>query len=98
MKFFEQLKLGGKALALAQAVRRALVKIDSAALLRAIAQVLIYEVQDPTPGKGVKKWDLLADWFSDTFPQYAEWIDLLSEVVTAAVDIFKAVQIFRGRQ
>lgn len=96
MKIIEQLRLGSKALALAQAVRRALVKIDASALLRAIAEVLIYEYTDPAPGKGDKKWEKLAEWFSTAFPKHAPWIYLLGDVVDAGVALFKAVQIFRS--
>lgn len=97
MKILEQLRLGGKALALAQAVRRALTKIDAAALLRAVAEVLIYEYRDPKPGNGERKWQALADWFAREFPHHAPWIDLLGDVVDAGVALFKAVQIFRSR-
>ena len=96
MKILEQIKLGGKALALAQAVRRALTKIDAAVLLRAVAEVLIYEYRDAKPGNGEKKWHALADWFAREFPQHAPWIDLLGDVVDTGVALFKAVRLFRS--
>lgn len=96
MEFIERLKLGRHALSLARAVRRALVRIDAAALLAAMAKVLSYEAADQTPGNGPKKWEKLVSWFVMTFPQHAAWIDLLSDVVSAAVAFYKAVQFFRS--
>lgn len=96
MEFIERLKLGRHALNLHKAVRRALTKIDGAALLAAMVQVLSYEIADQRTGNGLKKWEKLVDWFITTFPQHADWVDLLSDVVSAAVALYKAVQFFRS--
>lgn len=97
MSLWDRWKLGAKALALATAVRDALRHIDGAALLEAVMTTVANERRDQTPGNGAAKWEVLRDWFAAGWPQYADRIDLLAEVVRALVALLNAVGVFRTR-
>jgi hypothetical protein len=96
MKILDRWRLGTKALDLAAAVRTALRDIDGYALLEAVAEVGRLERELSAPGQGRAKFDRLVDWFIRVWPQYAQRVDLLSDVVRALVALYNAVGVFRN--
>jgi hypothetical protein len=98
MSLLDRWRLGAKALELAGAVRRAVSEIDGYALLEAVAEVVRLERELSAPGQGREKLDRLIDWFIRTFPQHAQRVDLLSDVVRALVALYNAVGVFRGER
>lgn len=94
MSILQRWKVGATALQLANAAGQLVRSADLAAAWAALGKILELEALD-IPGN--QKLYKLIQWFGEQWPQYKDAIFAIKDFATAAVALFKAVQLFRGK-
>jgi len=88
-------KVGALALDLMRSARDLIGSADLSAALSVLLQIVTLERDETIDGRG--KLAKLIAWFVQAWPQYTDAAYVLRDFATAAVALFKAVELFRSR-